>query len=175
MKFIFALLLSGTAFAAGDGHGGGPETLISSAVNLGLLLTFLVWKLKGPMSSFFATKSEETREMIERAASKAKEAQVMLETQKKKSEGADAEISKMETEANDLLAKFESDYKVEVEKRINSLKEDAGQKIEAEKKELLDDLNSQLLDQVIANTKNKLQADGNLGNDATKRILQGLN
>jgi len=152
MKFIFAFLLSGVAYAAGDGHGGGPETLISSAVNLSLLLGFLIWKLKGPMKTMFVSKSTDTKEMIERAASKAKEAQMMIETQKKKSESVDAEISKLEKESTEQLAKFEQDYKVDVEKRVNKLKEDAGQKIEAEKKELLDNLNSQLLSAIALKT-----------------------
>jgi len=175
MKFVALILLSGSAYAAGDGHAAGPSTLISSAVNLGLLLGFLVWKLKGPLSETFKKKSSETKGMIEKAATKAKEAQAMMESQRKKMESAESEISKLEAEATTIVEKFEQDYKVDVEKRVNKLKEDAGQKIEAEKKELLDNLNSQLLDQVIANTKMKLKADTSLGTDATKRILEGLN
>lgn len=174
MKVILLMFISSTAMAAGDGHGG-PADLIAPAVNLSLLFGFLIWKLKGPMSDFFKGKSTETKEMIERAATKAKEAQMMMETQKRKIEGADAEISKMENEANAVLEKFEQDYKISVDRRINKLKEDAGQKIEAEKKELLDKLNSQLLDEVIKNTKTKLQSDKSLGDEATKQILQGLN
>jgi F0F1-type ATP synthase membrane subunit b/b' len=180
MKALILLALSGVAFtsvalAAGDSHGhGGPTDLIAPFVNVAILLGFLVWKLKTPFSEFFNQKSTDISNMLERANAKAKEAEVMMEMHKKKIEGAEEEIKNIQTDADNFIKGFEAEYKTDVENRIAILKTDAGHKIEAEKKELLDELNSNLLDEVLAKTKGMLKKDQTLGENAAKQILEGI-
>ncbi|MBD66930.1 MAG: hypothetical protein CME62_17135 [Halobacteriovoraceae bacterium] len=169
MLALFLLLFSSQVYAAGGS--GGPADLIFPAINLSILLGLLIYKLKGLMSDMFKKNAQEIKDNIESAAIKAKEAEMMMEMQQKKMAGADDEVSKMRSEADDLISRYEIEYKTEVEHRINKLKEDAGQKIEAERKELLDKLNASLLDQVLSNTKNKLQNDKALSESATANIL----
>ena len=173
MKILLMLVMSGSAFAAGDGHGG-PMDLIAPAVNLSILLGFLAYKLKGPASNFFSGKSASVSEMMERASVKAKEAEMMMQMQSKKMEGANEEISKIESDVDSEISKFKTAYESEVQERIRKMKEEAGLKIEAEKKELLDELNSTLLDQVIAKTKATLKNDNTLNENATKGIVEGI-
>lgn len=173
MKFLVLLAMSGSAYAAGDGHGS-PMDLIAPAVNLSILLGFLAYKLKGPVREMFVSKSASVSEMIERASVKAKEAEMMMKVQTDKMKGAEQEVAKLNEETAEELKSFEASYKEEVQSRVKAMREDAGQKIEAEKKELLDDLNSNLLSLVIEKTKTTLKTDKALADNAAKSIIEGL-
>lgn len=166
-----SLLISFSVFAGG---GKGPESTISSWVNFIVLVVGLVLVTKNKAAAFFTTKSDSVVEMMDRAASKAKEAQYMMEVQQKKVSGVDEEIKAMKADQDKYLQDFETKYKAEVEERIAKLKEDAAQKIEAEKAELLNELNANLLDLVVANTKAKIKADPALAEVASSKIVKGL-
>ena len=169
-KLIFLLLVTNDAFAAG----GGPTDLIAPAVNVTILASIIIYLIKDKLKLYFSEKSESTQKMIDRAATKAKEAQMMMEVQRKKIEGAEDEIKKLNDDANKFLETYEAQYKSDVDERIQKLKEDAGQKIEAEKRQLLEELNSNLLDLVISQSKEMMKKDGNLSEAATKRIIESM-
>lgn len=174
MKFLVTLIaiaFSGVAFAAG---GTGPASLIPAAVNVTLLICVLVYFLKTPAKNFFSTKSTDVAEMLDRASAKAKEAEMMMETQRKKNEGSEKEIQTLEAEQAQLMKSFEQGYIADVQDRVSKMKEDAGQKIEAEKTELINELNSNLLDLVIEKAKGQIKTDKSLANNATKNIVEGL-
>lgn len=169
--FCLLILTTGSSFAAGSGH---ASDLIPSFINLGLLLTFLGWKLKQPAKQYFDKKSSNVSEVLERASVKSKEAGMMLQMQQKKIEGMDQEISKIFDDAKLSISKFKETYAQEVDERIKKLKEDASQKIEAEKKQLMDQVNNLLLDEVIAKTKTTIKNNTSINADVTKNILQEL-
>jgi len=168
--FLLTLVLSSLAFAGGDG----ATSLIAPAVNVAILLSAIIYKLKTPAKEFFNDKSGSIKDLLESAANKAKEAEFMLQAQKNKQAGAEEEISKLESENKTMLNEFESDYTDSIQTRIVNLKDDAGQKIEAEKKEMLSELNANLLDLVISKAKTQINTDKNLANSATKNIVEGL-
>lgn len=171
LKIVIALLISSSVYAGGDT---GPGDLAYPAINLIILFSLLIYKIKTPISNMFKDKSESIKGMIDSAAVKAKEAEMMMEMQSKKMAGSDEEIAKLESEANEIVSKFESEYKADVDTRISKMKEEAGNKIEAEKKELLDQLNASLLDQVLNKAKDKLKTDKGLSDSATAKILEGV-
>lgn len=171
MKYILICLLSFEALAAG---GGGPSDLVPSAVNVLILGLILVFLLKNKLSAFFTSKSSDIQEMMERAAIKAKEAEMMMEMQRKKISGAQEEIEKMKTDVSSQISKFKSDYAKEVDERIVKMKDDAGQKIEAEKAALMAGLNNELLDQVILKTKTKIKQENGLAVQATNNLIERL-
>ncbi len=173
MKLLVGLIISGSVFAAGSGHGS-PSDLISSFVNIFLLAGGLLYVLIPKLKVHFGTKSKEVKEIMERAQIKAKEAQMLMETQKKKLLNLDGEIAGIKKEADQEISTYQSNYSKEVEDRISKLKSDAAKKIESEKQELANDLNEQLLDAVIANAKTKIKSDSALNTAATGRILEGL-
>lgn len=174
MRFLtlLSLTICSSAFAGG-GHGHASD-LIPSFVNIAILATFLGWKLKKPMTDFFTKKSNDISEIMERASVKAKEAQMMMEMQSKKVEGLEREIEELKKDSQDRLSKFKSEYAQDVDSRIKTLKEDATLKIEAEKKELMLNLNDMLLDQVLTKTKSVLKNDKAVAKKATNNILEGL-
>lgn len=173
MKVLVLLTLSGTAFAAGSGQGS-PTDLIPSFFNVIVLGALLIWKLKGVFKKHFTTKSESISEIMERASVKAKEAEVMMEMQKKKIDGMNEEISKINSDVAVDVEKFKNDYSSDVQERIRKLKNDAALKIDAEKQELANELNEKLIDSVIAKTKNILKNDKGLNDQATSKVLEGL-
>ncbi len=172
IALIQILITSELVHAAGSGHG--ASSLVAPAVNFTILIVGLVYFLGKPAKAFFATKSTSISEMMAKAESKAKEAQMMMEVQNKKAQGTDSEIKKLEEDNATLIQAFEKNYKNEVQERILKMKEDAGQKIEAEKAELLNDLNSSLLDIVISKAKQTIKSDGNLAQSAAKSIVEKL-
>ena len=76
LKFLFStLFISTTAFASGGGgHDVSVMDLIPPAINFFLLLGFLIYKIKGPLSNYFTEKANLVEETVERANIKAKEA-----------------------------------------------------------------------------------------------------
>jgi F0F1-type ATP synthase membrane subunit b/b' len=173
MKVLVLLALSGSVYASGDGHGS-PADLIPAFFNVFLLGGFLVWKLKGVFKKHFETKSESISEIMESASVKAKEAEMMMQMQKKKIDGMVEEISKINSDVAVDIERFKNDYSKDVQDRIIKLQNDAAQKIESEKKELANELNETLVDSVILKAKEILKKDKSLNEQATSKILEGL-
>lgn len=176
MKFLLLgglILGSGAASAAGDGHGS-PADLIPAFINLFILLSILVWVLRKPIKNYYTGKSEDVKNILERASVKAKEAEMMMEAQRKKINGVADEIDGIYKETESSISKYKVDYANEVEERISKLKEDAAMKIEAEKTEQMNRLNSNFLDEVIARAKKAIKENPELGSKATEKTLEGL-
>lgn len=178
MKKVFALSIlanSGLVIAAGgEGHGS-PADLISSFVNLGLLLGFLGWKLKGPATQHFSKKATDISDMVERANIKAKEAEMMMADQQKKMANIESEIAAIQNATKAELEKFEKNYSRETTEKIDKLKVEAVNKIEAEKKLYINELNSEFLDQVISTTKTTVKSDKSLNSQVTDALIKELN
>src|SRR6478735_6017835 len=93
---ILALTIT-KAYASGGAHHGEVHhatisSLLAPALNVGILFGVLVWKLKGPLHSFFVGKSEEVANTLERASLKSKEAQMMLDGESRKMSNLQNEI-----------------------------------------------------------------------------------
>lgn len=177
MKFLFLVLLvfSANAFAGGDGHSSGHASdLIPAFVNISLLATLLIWKLKDPVKNYFEKKSNDVSEVLERANVKAKQAEMMMKMQEEKSKGLEIELSKIQKDTKSIIEKYRSDYALEVTDRIKKLKEDAVQKIEAEKNQMIDQVNGLLLDEVISKSKTKIKNSIDTNAKITENILQDL-
>lgn len=174
---IAALLVSTNLLAASSegGHHASATSLIAPIVNLSLLLGFLIWKLKGPLRAHLTKKATDISSMVERANVKAKEAEMMMANQKKKLAGVDSEVATIEKNANSEIERFEKMYSKETTEKIDKLKVEAVNKIEAEKKALLHSLNNQLIDDVISKTKTIVKNDKNLNTQVSENLLKGLN
>lgn len=157
--FCAIAALSGEALAAGNGGHGSVTDLIAPLVNVLLLGGFLVWKLKKPLSDYFTKQADEISNTLERASLKSKEAEVMLQAQVKKMANVDSEAKEIVKQAQSDVKTFEKSYTREMEEKAGKLKIDATAKIEAERKLLINQLNSQLLDQVIAKAKTSIKSN----------------
>ena len=175
--YAFLALGITKAYAAGGAHGGGHGSvtdLLAPAVNVGILLGVLVWKLKGPLKEHFVSKSTEIANTLERASLKSKEAQMMLEAEERKVANLPNEIKAINQQSETDVVVFEKNLSKETEDKTHKLKTDATMKIQADKKALMDELNAELLNQVIAKTKSTIKTNKDYQNQVSTKLLQGL-
>jgi F-type H+-transporting ATPase subunit b len=169
-----SLLLVGNAFAAGDGGHGSVLDLIAPTINFVILFGFILYKIKKPLQQHFVTKSKTIADSIERANVKAREAQVKLETQMHKMQNLDKEVEQIRVSAKNETHKFEVNYKEEIARKSEKLKQDTVAKVEAEKKALVGKLNEALIDQIIANAKTKVKSDKTIQSKINNKITEGI-
>jgi F0F1-type ATP synthase membrane subunit b/b' len=175
--FVFlTIALSAAAFASSEGgaHHGSVSDLIAPAVNVLVLVGFLVWKLKTPLKNHFDTKSTEISNTLERASLKAKEAKIMLETQERKMANLSNELKLIQSQADSDGVHFEKIIAKDIEEKTHKLKIDANSKILSDKKSAMDDLNAELLDQVIKKTKSSIKNNKDYQSKVSTKLLQGL-
>lgn len=169
---ILALTIT-KAYAAGGGHGSITD-LVAPAINVGILLGVLAWKLKGPLHNYFVSKAEEVSNTLERASLKSKEAQMMLDSETRKMANLQNEITNIQKQAENDVLVFEKNLSKETEDKTQKLKADANSKIQADKKALMDELNAELLNEVIKKTKTTIKTNKDYQNKVSSKLLQGL-
>ena len=178
MLFWTAYVVTGLSFlmndalaSGGTAHHGHITDLIAPVVNVLVLVSVLVWKLKKPMSSYFTKMSEDIANTLERASLKSKEAEVMLQAQQKKMASVDSEAKEILRQAEQEVKNFEKNHAREIEEKSFKLKTDATAKIEAERKAMIGALNASLLDEVIARAKTTIKGNKDYQNKASAKIL----
>ena len=174
---IFALTLS-KVHAASSGHGeihhASITDLFAPALNVGILIGVLVWKIKAPLRKYFISRAEEIANTLERASLKSKEAKLMLEGETRKMANLNNEIKTILLQSENDVAGFEKNLAKETEDKNQKLKIDANSKILADKKALMDDLNSELLNRVILKTKKTIKTNKDYQDKVSTKLLQGL-
>lgn len=180
MRFWTAYLflafgLATKAYSSGDGAHGSVSDLIAPAVNVVLLFGFLAWKLKKPMSEHFTKMATDISNTLERASLKSKEAKMMLENEEKKIANLASEIKTINQQADTDVVNFEKKLAKETEEKTHKLKTDATNKIQADKKAVMDELNAELLEQVVSKAKSTIKGNKDYQSKASSKLLQGLN
>ncbi len=174
---IFAITLS-KVHAATSGHGeihhASITDLFAPALNVGILIGVLVWKIKVPLRKYFISKAEEIANTLERASLKSKEAKLMLEGETRKMTNLNNEIKTILLQSENDVANFEKKLAKETEDKNQKLKIDANSKILADKKAMMDDLNSELLNRVILKTKTTIKSNKDYQEKVSSKLLQGL-
>ncbi|HXH31850.1 MAG TPA: ATP synthase F0 subunit B [Bacteriovoracaceae bacterium] len=164
-----------TALAAGGGDGHGSVTdLIAPAINVGILLGVLIWKVKGPLETYFVGQSEEISNTLERASLKSKEAQIMIESEERKAANINTEIKNIHQYSENDVMIFEKKLSKETEEKSVKLKVDANSRIGADKKAMMDELNGELLSQVISKTKSTIKNNKEYQTKVSAKLLQRL-
>jgi F0F1-type ATP synthase membrane subunit b/b' len=165
------LLIEVANASGGSAHHASVTDLIAPLVNVAILVGFLIWKLRGPLSAHFTSKAEEITNTLERASLKSKEAEVMLQAQQKKMANVDSEAKEILRQAETEVKNYEKSYAREIEEKSFKLKTDATSKIEAERKTMIATLNASLLDEVIARAKTTIKGNKDFQNKASAKIL----
>jgi F0F1-type ATP synthase membrane subunit b/b' len=172
---FFALGLVSKAWSSSGGeHHASITDLIAPAVNVGILLFALIYLTKDKMKKFFDAKADEVANTIERADIKSKEAQMMFENQKRKMSGLETEIKNIHTQSENEVQAYENQTSKETSDKISKLKNDSQAKIDADKKQMLDELNAELLQQVISKTKTTIKNNKDYQSKVSTKMLQGL-
>jgi F0F1-type ATP synthase membrane subunit b/b' len=171
---FLALTIATKASAAAGGAGGSLTDLIAPTINVAILFGVLIWKIKGPLKSYFDSRSEDVANTLERASLKSKEAALMLENQKHKMANLETELKNIHHQSETDLMIYEKNLSKEIEDKSHKLKTDANSKIQADKKSMLDELNAELLDQVIKKTKSTIKENKEYQGKVSSKLLSGL-
>lgn len=173
MKLITILfVISASAMAAGDGHGGGsPLDLKWAFLNTILLFSFLAWKLKGPMNDMFTKNAKDVAELYDFASSKEKEAQIRLESLEKKMSNLDTEKQKIIKDSESETEMFIQKNKQDLNDYIQRIESDVEVKLATEKSMLETELNNNLIDEVIKSAKQSIQSNPEVVSKVDARML----
>ena len=171
--YAILVLNIANSYAAEGGHGS-PKDLIAPTVNVVILLGALIWKLKGPLKNYFISKAEDVANTLERANLKSKEAQIMLDGESRKLANLENEIKTIHQDASNDVLNFEKNLSKETEEKTHKLKADANLKIQADKKAVMDALNTELLNAVISKTKTTIKTNKDYQNQVSTKLLKGL-
>ena len=166
---ILTTIISTNLFAAGGGHGSVTD-LIYPLINFLVFAGILIWAVKPKMEIGFNKANQEVQEVMERANKKAQESAVLLAEQEGKLANLDAEVNKLYSSIDERVLIFEKAYEQETEEKIAKLEEDATKKIETERKQQIDKISGELLNQVIAQAKDKIKAGGQQESVANKLV-----
>ena len=174
-SFMF-IALTATAYAAGDGahHEPSIKDLMYPAINFAVLAGFLIWKLKKPLSDMFTKQATEVESLMNSAAQKNKDAEERLKTLTAKMANLNAELAKIQSDYESDVATFTTTQAGETQATIARTQRDLEKKLEGEKKELLEQMNEELLNNVIAKTQQTINASTDMKNRATTKIVSGL-
>lgn len=172
---FIALGIATKASAAGGGHGEAHlSDLIAPAFNVVVLFGVLIWATKDKLKSYFDSNAEEVKNTLERADIKAKEAALMLENQSRKMAALETEVKNIHGQSETDVVVFEKNLAQETQDKMAKMKVDANSKIVADKKQLMDELNAELLEQVVAKAKSTIKNNKDYQSKVSNKMLQGL-
>lgn len=174
-SFMFTTLAS-TVQAASKGAQNEPSIadLTYPAINFIVLASFLIWKLKGPLKEMFNKKSSEVQTLMSSAAQKNKDAETRLADLQGKMKNLESEVNKIVSEYHSDVANFTTTQASETQSVIARTKRDLESKLEGEKNDVVEKMNQDLLNNVIAKTQETIKNNGDMKNRATKNIVSGL-
>lgn len=176
--FLFGLLFS-TFKVWAEGHGeahhhAGVSSLIAPAFNFIVLFGFIIYKAKAPMKKAFEQKSKKISEVLDRAGVKAKEAQVLMETNNRKLSEVDNEAALIMKNAEDDVKKLAHESEKEIKDKTEKLKSEAISRVEAEKKGMISDLNKELINDMMKKTKNLITSNAATQKSLNQKMAQEI-
>jgi len=144
------------------------------AINFIVLFGFIAWKAKKPLTEMFNKNAENIRALMESAEKQSKDANAKLATLEQKMKNIDSELVKITTDYESDVAAFGKNQIEETQTTITRMKRDVDNKLQGEKKELMDGLSHELLNLVVSNTQNTINGNRDLKSKATNNIIVGL-
>jgi F0F1-type ATP synthase membrane subunit b/b' len=99
---------------------------------------------------------------------------MMLEGESRKLANLNAEIKSIHQQTENEVMAYEKNLSRETEEKTHKLKADANSKIQADKKAVMDALNTELLNEVISKTKSTIKTNKDYQNKVSTKLLQGL-
>lgn len=170
MKYSF-LILSFISSAYGAGTGGGsPMDLLFPFINFVILMSFIVFKVKKPLSKSFDDMSDEVKKLYSYAEEKDKEAKIKLEMYQEKMKSLPTQEQKIRQESEAEINAYEAALNLETKKSQERITRDAHDRLEGEKKSLINNLNAELLEDMIAKAKGKIKQDQGLQSKVSAKL-----
>ncbi|MCK5882435.1 MAG: hypothetical protein KAG61_02005 [Bacteriovoracaceae bacterium] len=173
----FLLFVPAAALAAGSGgaeHGPSVIDVLWPAFNFCLLFGFLGWKMWKPLSRSFTRNAEAVEETYVQAEKDSNDAAARIEDVQSKMNSFNSVKEGLVNELKDELSEFNVKSNEETKNQIGRMKSDNVLKIDYEKLQLTQELNTEVVDQIIAKTKETIADNAKLRSDVTGKLLAGL-
>lgn len=175
MFIALATLSTANAMAAaGAHHEPSIKDLMYPTINLVVLLGFVIWKFTTPLSQMFTKKASDIQSLMNSAAEKNKDAEEKLKTLQAKMANLGSELNKIQKDYESDVATFTQTQAAETQSTIERTKRDFASKLDGEKNELVEKLNEELINSVIAKTQQTISGNADMKNRATSKIVSEL-
>lgn len=142
-------------------------------VNFIILLAILS-KVVKPLREKFNKQATDVKSLMESAARNNKDAEEKLATFQTKIKNLDSELVKITTDYESEAAQFARNQSEETQTTIARMKRDLENKLQGERKEMIDELNHDLLNKVIASTQATIKSNKDFQTRATSKIVSEI-
>jgi len=175
VKSFFLALITSVAFAEEEAahHEASIFDLKYPLVNFIILLAILS-KVVKPLREKFNKEALDVKSLMDSAARNNQDAQEKLVTFQSKIKNLDSELIKITTDYESDAAQFAKNQSDETQTIISRMKRDLENKLDGERKELIDGLNHDLINQVISKTQTSIKSNTELTAKATNKIISEL-
>jgi F0F1-type ATP synthase membrane subunit b/b' len=176
--FLFTSLIAtvatvGAAEAEAAHHEASIMDLKYPIVNFIILLAILSKVIK-PLREKFNKQAEDVRSLMDSAAKNNADAESRLNAFRSKIKNLDSELVKITTDYESEAAQFAKNQSNETQTTIARMKRDLENKLDGEKKELIDELNHDLINTVVNSTQSTIKGNKDFQVKATKNIVSEL-
>ena len=145
--------------------------LISPTINFLIFLGILYWIFKNVVKRHFAGLQDSVTAIYQRAQDKQRQADEKRVECEKKMQNLPQKETQILQQAEHNADSFENEYQEEVRDKIAKLEQESQMRIKAEESFLVDRLNRQLLEEVLAKTKNSFECDSSLRDKAAEKLM----
>jgi F0F1-type ATP synthase membrane subunit b/b' len=142
-------------------------------VNFIILLAILS-KVVKPLREKFSKQADDVKTLMDSAAKNNADAEARLASFQSKMKNLDSELVKITTDYQSEAAQFARNTEDETQTTIARMKRDLENKLEGERKEMVDGLNHELLNKVIASTQATIKSNKDFQTKATTKIVSEL-
>lgn len=134
----------------------------------------LLSKVIKPLREKFNKNADEIKSLMDSAAKNDKDAQERLSKFQTKIKNLDSELVKITTDYESDVAQYAKNQGQETQTTIARMKRDLENKLDGERKELLDELNHDLLNKVVSSTQATIKNNKDFQVKATQKIISEL-
>lgn len=142
-------------------------------VNFIILLAILS-KVVKPMREKFNKNSSDVKSLMDSAAKNNKDAEEKLTKFQSKIKNLDSELIKITTDYESEAIQFAKNQREETQTTIARMKRDLENKLDGERKEMIDELNHDLINKVITGAQSTIKSNKDFQIKATQKIVSEL-
>lgn len=172
---LYFLILNSTVLLANEEahHTPGISDLKYPLINF-IILVAILSKVIKPLREKFNKQADDVKSLVDSAARNHKDAEEKLAQYNDKMKHLDSELIKINNEYESDAIEFAKIQSEETQTMISRMKRDLESKLEGERKELIEEMNHELLEKVLKQAQTTIGSSGDYKNKATNKIISEL-
>jgi F0F1-type ATP synthase membrane subunit b/b' len=175
--YYLILLISSITLAVANEeavhHEASIKDLMYPFINFIILLAILSKVIK-PLREKFNKQATDVKSLMDSAAKSSRDAEERLNNFQSKIKNLDSELVKITTDYESEAAQFAKNQSEETQTTISRMKRDLENKLDGERKELIDELNHDLVNKVVSSTQATIKGNKDFQSKATQKIVSEL-